>query len=237
MTSSAPHFSDLIAINNTFINDLILRELNDEDIHIRSVVYEKTHLAILDNWLPVYQNQYPLMGNTQIMLIKIVWDWAIYWAVPALVYYNEGYINLIVLKQLFSAEDSYGRKLGNLNIKVQQLFIDWLPHDTEKFANQYFDIFEISLLKKLHEEIQTRYEVKELILKIEDNVKMLENAAAELFRLISNKANGTSLDMKVDPYSMELLNPEKSIEGGLEPDENARKDIRMMWLYDIKEEV
>ncbi|MBL4653348.1 MAG: tryptophan 7-halogenase [Flavobacteriales bacterium] len=229
--------SDLIAINNTFINDLILRELNDEDIHIRSVVYEKTHLAILDNWLPVYQNQYPLMGNTQIMLIKIVWDWAIYWAVPALVYYNEGYINLIVLKQLFSAEDSYGRKLGNLNIKVQQLFIDWLPHDTEKFANQYFDIFEISLLKKLHEEIQTRYEVKELILKIEDNVKMLENAAAELFRLISNKANGTSLDMKVDPYSMELLNPEKSIEGGLEPDENARKDIRMMWLYDIKEEV
>ena len=229
--------SDLIAINNTFINDLILRELNNEDIHIRSVVYEKTHLAVLDNWLPVYQNQYPLMGNTQIMLVKIVWDWAIYWAVPALVYYNEGYINLIVLKQLFSAEDSYGRKLGNLNIQVQKLFIDWLPYDTEKFANQYFDIFEIALLKDLHEEIQTRYEVKELVLKIESNVKMLEHAAAELFRLISNKVNGTPLNMKVNPYKMKLANPENSIEDGLEPNEDAIRDVRMMWLYDIKEKV
>ncbi|MEI9910607.1 MAG: hypothetical protein WDO71_13585 [Bacteroidota bacterium] len=36
----------------------------------------------MDSWIPVYQNKYLLMGNTQIMVIKIFWDWASYWAVP-----------------------------------------------------------------------------------------------------------------------------------------------------------
>jgi flavin-dependent dehydrogenase len=222
--------SDLIAINNTFVNDLVNRDLNGEDIYLRSLVYEQTHIAVVDNWLPVYQNQYPGFGNTQIMLIKIVWDWAIYWAVPALVYYNEGYINMTVLKRLFSAENSAGRKLGDLNKRVQQLFIDWLPHQTEQYANQYFDIFDTSLLRDLHEEIQNKYEIKDLITKVEGNVKMLEHYAAELFRLVSNKVNGTPMAMKVTPYKMDLANFEASIEGGLDPDPKAITDVRMMWL-------
>ena len=64
---------------------------------------------------------------------------------------------------------------------------------------------------------------------------MLEHDAAELFRLVSNKVNGTPLDMKVDPYKMDLANPENNIEGGLEPNAKAVKDVRMMWLYNTLE--
>ena len=63
---------NFISLNNTWLSDLILRDYKGEDITVRAQIYEQTHLSWFKDWLPIYQDKYKLMGNTQIMVFKII---------------------------------------------------------------------------------------------------------------------------------------------------------------------
>ena len=93
--------SDFITLNNTWLGDLIVRDMQGEDITVRAEVYERAHLSWFQSWLPIYQDKYKLMGNSQIMVIKIFWDWAIYWSVPCVLFTNKGFTDLKVLKECY----------------------------------------------------------------------------------------------------------------------------------------
>lgn len=236
--------TDFIAMNNTWLSDLILRDLRGEDISLHAEIYEKTHLSIVDNWIPVYQNKYQLFGCSQVMVVKIFWDWAIYWSVTTLLFTNHGLTNLRVLKELFSEPTSLGRKFGELNKKMQDLFIAWGPYDKEDFTNRYIDPFDLTFLRQFHEGIEVQHDPKALINQVALNMTLLEKIAAEVYRLVSSQIKGTPSDMKVNPYSMSLDfdNPESS--GNPENDPNAlvqdaeiAKDVATMWFYKKKQQL
>jgi flavin-dependent dehydrogenase len=224
--------SDFIAMNNTWLSDLILRDLAGEDIELRAKIYQQSHLSHIENWIPIYQNKYLLMGNTQIMIVKISWDWAVYWAVPTLLFTNNAFTDLKVLKELFAGENSVGRKFGKLNKIMQDLFLAWLPYENEVFTNEYYDAFDVKALHNFQLDIVTKYETPELIAKIHENMAMLERIAAQMFRFISTQAKGTPEDMNVDPYAISLAhsNPEQHAKG-LPYDAELAKDLAQMWLY------
>lgn len=227
--------SDFIAMNNTWLSDLILRDLDGEDITLRASVYEQAHLSHLENWIPIYQNKYLLMGSAQIMIFNICWDWAIYWAVPCLLFTNKGFTNLKVTKELFAADDSLGRKFGKLNKIMQDMFRAWLQYENEIFTNRYIDAFDVECIRALQLEMEVQYRPKELVEKIKMNIELLERVAAEMFRLASHQAKGTSLTMNVDPYaiSMEHANEEQHAKG-LPYDAAIAEDINRIWLYKNK---
>lgn len=226
--------SDFISLNNTWLSDLILRDLAGEDITFRSEVYEQTHLRWFRSWLPIYQDKYQLMGNTQIMVVKIFWDWAIYWSVPCLLFTNKGFTNIEVLNELFMKNNGAGLKFQELNKRMQDLFVQWLPYETTIFSNRYIDPFDLNYMRKFQEGITTMYNQKELIAQISDNVKTLEQIAASIFRLVSHKVKQTPLDMMVNPYTISLTEaPDTSSEKALLPDEAIRKDVEVMWFHGI----
>ncbi len=231
--------SDLIALANSWMTDLILRDLAGEDISIRAAVYEKAHLAHIENWIPIYQNKYLLMGNTQIMVFKIFWDWAIYWSVPCLIFTNKGFVNLKVIKELFASPSAIGSKFGELNKRIQQLFIEWQQYDIEIFTNHYIDPFDVPFLQKWQQELEMQYEPKALIEKVKENVLLLEKFAAAMFRLMSAKALDTPMDLKVDPYSI-CLQPGSGLTSittgpnAMPPDEEIDKQVDIIWFYNKK---
>ncbi len=196
--------SDFISLNNTWLSDLILRDYKGEDITVRAQIYEQTHLSWFTDWLPIYQDKYKLMGNTQIMVFKIFWDWAIYWSVPCLLFTNHGFTDLKVLKELFVSEKSLGRKFGKLNKAVQDLFLDWLPHEKAIFENRYIDPLDLNYLKSFQRGIDEMHGADTIVNKVAENMVVLEKVAAELFRLISHQVNQTPLDIIVDTYSIVL---------------------------------
>ena len=229
--------TDFIAMNNSWLSDLILREIAGENITARVSIYEQSHLAIVDSWIPVYQNKYLLMGNTQIMVIKIFWDWATYWAVPAHLFANKAFTNLRILKDLFAVQNSLGRKFGKLNKIMQDLFLEWLPFDNQIFSNRYIDPYELAVLRKFQEEIEIQREPSGMILQIEKNMKILEQFAVAIFRLVSTEVNGTAPDIKVNPYSINLGKKENAIvldtetTAAIDPDPYITKDVDVMWFY------
>lgn len=229
--------TDFIAMNNSWLADLILRDLDGEDIEIRANVFEQSHLALVDSWIPVYQNKYLLMGNTQIMVIKIFWDWATYWAVPAHLFANKALTDLRILKSLFAKEDYLGRKFGRLNNIMQDLFLEWLPFENEIFSNRYIDPFDLAFLRRFQEEIEVQREPAALLEQIAINMNILEQLAVAIFRKMSTQVNGTAANIKVNPYSINLGKKENAMmldtesEAAITPNESISKDVDVMWFY------
>lgn len=232
--------TDFISMSNTFLSDLILRELNGEDVQFRAEIYERTYLTLVNRWIPIYQNKYNLMGNSQIMVNKIFWDWGLYWAVPCVLFTNNAFTDLRLLKQLFAAPDSLGQKFGKLHERMQQLFLDWLPYENQVFERKYIDPFDLKVLQAFQRNIDTQYGDK-LVEQIAHNISLLEKIAAEVFRKVSAQVKGTPEDMPVNPYTMSL-NGDYTEETGMvpsdynvAPDAAIRKDVETMWFYGHKE--
>ncbi len=234
--------TDFIAINNCMLSDLVLSDLAGESIHGKVVFFERTNLALVDNWIPIYKDKYPLFGKTQIMVIKIFWDWATYWSIPCLLFSNQGYTNLKILKKLFFGQNAVGVKFGELNGKMQQLFLDWAPHESADFENRYIDPFDLDFLKSFQENIETIYENDDaLIQKIEHNMDILEQVATTIFRLIRGEVLDIDYDVPANPYSMSLGEQEQenqeegkeNLSDKISTDE-IRKDVNVMWFYPKK---
>ena len=104
---------------------------------------------------------------------------------------NKAFTNLRILKELFVAPDSLGRKFGRLNKIMQDLFLEWLPFENRVFSNRYIDPFDLAVLRKFQEEIEVQRNPGEMVTQIEKNMNILEQLAVAIFRFISTEVNGT----------------------------------------------
>lgn len=177
------------------------------------------------------------MGNTQIMVIKIFWDWASYWAVPCHLFANNAFTNLKILKELFAAPNSPGRKFGRLHKVMQDLFLEWLPFENRIFSNRYIDPFDLAVLRKFQKEIEIQREPGELIKQVEKNMEILEHMAVAIFNLVNKQVNGASPVIKVNPYTINLGKKENAMmldtasADAVEPDQSITEDVARMWFY------
>lgn len=228
--------TDFIALGNTWLSDLILRDFKGEDIAARTIIYERVHAAFFQSWVPIYQNQYALFDNTQVMVVKILWDWAVYWAIPTLLFTNAGFTNIEVLRALFTARNSVGIRLAKLNSKMQQLFQDWSKKDNQQYHYRFIDFFDVPFIKKLHMDMNVRHTEQTLIDTCTSNLGVLEDMAAAVFQKISTDLNNTPEDIKCNPYTMNLNDSYDQImlqsndKNALSRRISLINDMELMWL-------
>jgi len=228
--------TDFISLGNTWMSDLILRDFRGEDVASRSIIYERVHAAFFNSWVPIYDQQYELFGNTQVMVTKVLWDWGVYWAIPTLLFTNKGYVNLEVLRALFTSRNSIGIRLGKLNSQLQQFFREWAKYSNEPFINFFIDFFDIPFLKKLHLDLEVQHSVEDLIAQCTENLNILEQMAAEIYRKVCAKHKGTPNNMKINPYkaslelSKEVLLKQATEKGAIDTASYISDDLELMWL-------
>jgi flavin-dependent dehydrogenase len=229
--------ADFIALANTWMSDLIVRENKGEDVYTRTIVYENVYAQLFENWLPIYQEKYELFDNAQVMSVKITWDFGVYWAIPSLLFTNEGFINLNILKALFTTQNSFGERFGKLNKQVQDFYLDWGHAENKPFADIYIDPMAVPFIAEFQKGMEFIHESDEkLINKLEENLTVLEKMAAETFRIVSTKLKGTPSDLPVDPYQMSLkLKKEELVtlgnsDSALSLDSEMSNAISSLWL-------
>ncbi len=228
--------TDFIAIGNTWMSDLILRDFRGEDVASRAIIYERVHAAFFNSWVPIYNQQYELFGNTQVVLTKILWDWGVYWAIPTLLFTNRGYIKLEILRALFTTRDSLGIRLGKLNGQLQQFFRAWAKYGNEPFVKESLDFFDIPFLKKLHLDLELQLSEEDLIAKCEENLGVLEQMAAEIYRKVAAMHKGTPENMKINPYKFSLESTKEALleqasqKGAIDTASNISNDLELIWL-------
>ena len=76
-------------MGNDYITDLITRDRRGEDIQERArALQHRLPAAVRRVPARLYDGQYPLMGNAQVMTAKVAWDNACYWAITALLFFQ-----------------------------------------------------------------------------------------------------------------------------------------------------
>jgi len=175
---------DYIAIGNSMICKLIEEDFAGRSPEHLAPTFQSIFLTLFQNNLITYQDQYPLFGNPRIMSLKIVWDYAVYWSFPALLYFNDKLTDPQFVQKLSKQIEEFRA----MNLQMQQFFRDW--HDTEvghQVDPVFLDQKRIELLLQLNSELTDQLSDAELKLRFERNVKLIRNLMHETMTRISRQ--------------------------------------------------
>ncbi len=169
--------TDFIAIANTYITDLVTREVRGEDIRGRTRALEAVYRSLYENTLSIYQGLYGGFGSPQFMVPKTTWDYSYYWSVFAPLFTWDAMTRL--------ADDTALRNQLLTAVALnrgQQRRLRALAETTpaEAGRGRFFDQRTVPLLCRLNAQLTDGLEGPALLERITANVMRLERLSGHL---------------------------------------------------------
>lgn len=170
--------SDFIAMSNTFICDLIGKDRAGQSFAPYAEIYQQMYFSFYENTLTLYQGQYPLFGDAQVMPVKVIWDYTYYWALLAPLFFGNRLTEVSLIGKL-RPQFLRGRQL---NLAVQALLREWgecntAPlHPDDRFLNQY----EVDWFHEMNRALLDELDDAAFMKRIADNVARMEWLAREI---------------------------------------------------------
>lgn len=113
--------SDFIAISNTYITELVAMDRRGERLGARTQVFDQLLHSFYDSTLALYQDQYPIFGDPEVLPVKVIWDYTYYWGVLAQFCFHRRLTDLSALAALRSEL----AQCQALNLAVQDFLRRW----------------------------------------------------------------------------------------------------------------
>lgn len=228
--------TDFIALGNTWITNLIKRDYDKDNFDLAVSVFENVQHHLVKGWFSLYKDLYKVLSSSQVVLAKIVWDWATYWSVLTPLFINKGFTNLNVLRAYAASSNNLSHKFNALNEKVQTLINEWSKIDTNSYKAEYINVFNLETIYQFHIELQDELDEEQLIERISLNILKLEGFASELFRKAYNDKYLTEYEGPIDPYKMDLNSsfiPENN--SNRKVNQTIKKELEYIWLKPLIE--
>lgn len=170
--------SDFIAMNNSFITELIVKQYAGEDITLATETYEKLFRIMFIAFGPVYADQYPIMGNARVMTIKVIWDFTLYWSGIALLFFSN---KLTDLEFMQSASITL-QQIYLLNSQMQGLFRHWAETDlsTQDMSDIFLNYSRIEFIQQLNKDLHKQQSDPELQQQLIKNMAFIKQLANEI---------------------------------------------------------
>jgi flavin-dependent dehydrogenase len=127
--------SDFISISNTYITELVRRQLDGHGIRIATKLFEMVYQTLFSTGLSIYQGQYPLFGNAKVMPVKVLWDICYYWSLAGPLYFAG---KLTSIPTLVTARRTLDRAVA-LNEAMQAFFRSWDQVDRGEVRSGFID--------------------------------------------------------------------------------------------------
>jgi flavin-dependent dehydrogenase len=189
--------SDFIAIANTYICDLVARDRAGRSLSPYAQLYEQLYLSFYDNTLTLYQDQYALFGDAQVMPLKVIWDYTFYWALLAPLFFGQRLTDLAMLARL-RAQFAAG---SALNKAMQPLLRDWGARNPPRTLDdgRLLDQYRIDWFREMNRALNDRLDDDAFAARIEANVSRMRILAAELL------ANAREAHDGIDDHGLPAL--------------------------------
>ncbi|WP_218509895.1 NAD(P)/FAD-dependent oxidoreductase [Variovorax sp. dw_308] len=113
--------SDFIALSNTYIVDLVARDRAGLRLQARAQLYDQIYHSFYESTLTLYQDQYPLFGDPEVLPVKVIWDYTYYWGVLSQMFFQQKLTHLALLGEL--REDLV--HCQRLNVAMQAFLRNW----------------------------------------------------------------------------------------------------------------
>jgi hypothetical protein len=204
--------SDYIAIANTLIADLVVRDLAGEDIGERAAAHDDLYLRAYETHLTFYEDQYGFWGNPQVMAAKITANNILYWGANALLFFHRKLADLEFMAAVRPDVD----RIWALNKRLEQLFREWHALDSHGWRRGYVGVTDFRALIQRHVELAAGFDDETLKAKVAANADLLEAVAVLLFSKATASLGDAAPaeDAKIDPYAVSL-DPERWEADGL----------------------
>ncbi|MDL5364004.1 NAD(P)/FAD-dependent oxidoreductase [Xanthomonas sp. NCPPB 2654] len=172
--------SDFIAISNTYICELIGLERAGRNIAPYAELYQQLYFSFYENTLTLYQDQYPLFGDAQVMPVKVIWDYTYYWALLAPLYFSDRIADLPMLGRL-RPDFTHARQL---NLGMQALLRDWGRHndaqDRPQADGRLLDQYLIGWFHQLNAALRDELDDAAFLARVRENVARMGWLAREV---------------------------------------------------------
>jgi len=204
---------DLIAIANGLVCDLIVHALDGEDgedLEERAAIHNRLYLLFTGSWLSTYEGQYPIMGNAQIMIAKVIWDTAVYWAIPGLLYFHDTFQHAVdrpaILMGLL--------RFSTLSEHVQGFLRDWQKIAPREAMDAFIRYYDFDFMGRLQIGMTAHLTEDALEAQLVENVHFLERLAGQLastvIALFSQSSVSPAIQSQVqrwqeDPFLQEMI--------------------------------
>jgi hypothetical protein len=172
---------DYIALANTMICRLVQEDCGGGSVEQLTPRLQSTFMTLFHDNLLTYQDQYSLFGNPRAMSLKYVWDYAVYWSFPALLFFHQKLTDPGFLHSLTPDVD----RLREMNRQMQKFFRDWNDTDSSLYPDAVFiDQHQISILTQLNAELRDRLDDADLRARFSRNVDVLSELMSEMMERI-----------------------------------------------------
>lgn len=168
--------SDFIAFSNTFLTDLISRDLSGKGFRIRAYSYDRIFKRFYYGTASAYQDQYCMFGNPTVMPVKILWDYMVYWSITGFIFMQDQ----MCRQTMYLRNLRRLTRLGDINHYMQDFFRDWHEATKDVEASGIVDISQIPLIRESNQRLLDDMSNGQFNQQFGQNVLQLETLAREI---------------------------------------------------------
>lgn len=168
--------SDFIAFSNTFLTDLIKRDLTGSGFRIRAFSYDRIFKRFYYGTKTAYQDQYCMFGNPTVMPVKILWDYLVYWSITAFIFMQDR----ICHQTMYMRNINRLSRLGKLNHFMQDFFRQWHAATEGQDLRGIIDISQIPLIREMNTRLLEEMNSGTFFKRFASNLGQLETLCCEI---------------------------------------------------------
>ena len=168
--------SDFIGISNTFVTDLISRDIQGERWAARATAYDQFYHSLYESTMALYEGQYAIFGDPEVLPVKIIWDYAYYWGVLAQFCFHDRLTDLSSLAALRS-ELAHCQQL---NRSVQDFLRAWSEVSQKRNRPVMLDQIKLPWFTDLNRSLTDTLDGPGFIQRIQASNSRLTRLAAEI---------------------------------------------------------
>ena len=168
--------SDFIAFSNTFLTDLIRRDLAGKGFRIRAFSYDKIFKKFYYGTSTAYLNQYRVFGNPVVMPVKILWDYMMYWSITGNIFMHDQMCN----QTMYLRNMTKLSRLGKLNHFMQDFFSQWHDATEQDEARGCIDISQVPIVRESNSRLLEQMSNGQFAQNFSNAVAQLETLCVEI---------------------------------------------------------
>jgi flavin-dependent dehydrogenase len=170
--------SDFIAISNTYITELVAMDRRGERLGARAQIFDQLFHSFYESTMALYQDQYPLFGDPEVLPVKVIWDYTYYWGVLAQFFFQNRLTDLSVLAALRTEL----AECQQLNVAVQNFLRQWSTRSQKRNPAVMLDQASIPWFAELNRSLNDNLDTDGFVARIRGSHTQLQQLATEILQ-------------------------------------------------------
>jgi flavin-dependent dehydrogenase len=180
--------SDFIAISNSYITELIAIDSAGGPTSMIADIYQQIYFSLYENMLTLYNGQYPIFGDPEVMPVKVIWDYAYYWGVMCQLFFQNKLIDVSCMARMRA-------KLANIqliNAEMQKYLRAWNQVSAKRNPAHMLDQASLPWFAELNKGLRDDLSDAQFNARLDQQLSELQALAAEI--VVSSQRDYGDLD-------------------------------------------